>query len=65
LYTKIQEIYSNKLVEDGFSKEIAYSNAFMMTATIEGGMMLCITKNASTPLKTISDVLPYLLKENE
>ncbi|QGQ45240.1 TetR/AcrR family transcriptional regulator [Metabacillus sediminilitoris] len=65
LYTKIQEIYSNKLVEDGFSKEMGYSIALMMTAFIEGGMMLCITQNASAPLKTISDVLPYLLKENE
>jgi TetR/AcrR family transcriptional regulator, lmrAB and yxaGH operons repressor len=63
LYTKIQGIYSNKLVEDGFSKETARSMALMMTASIEGGMMLCLTQKASEPLKMISQVLPNLLKE--
>src|SRR3954466_11212212 len=63
LYTKIQRIYSNKLVEDGFSKETAHSRALMMTASIEGGMMLCLTQKASDPLKVISRALPNLLKE--
>jgi TetR/AcrR family transcriptional repressor of lmrAB and yxaGH operons len=63
LYTKIEGIYSNKLVEDGFSKETAHSIALMMTASIEGGMMLCLTQKASDPLKVISRALPNLLKE--
>lgn len=63
LYTKIQGIYSNKLVEDGFSKETAHSIALMLTASIEGGMMLCLTNKTSEPLKVISQVLPNLLKE--
>lgn len=63
LYTKIQGIYSNKLVEDGFSKESSHSIALMMTASIEGGMMLCLTQKASEPLNIISQVLPNLLKE--
>lgn len=63
LYTKIQGIYSNKLVADGFSEERAHSIAVMMTASIEGGIMLCLTQKASDPLKTISHVLPNLLKE--
>jgi TetR/AcrR family transcriptional regulator, lmrAB and yxaGH operons repressor len=63
LYTNIQGIYSNKLEEDGFSKEKAYSTALMMTATIEGGIMLCLTQNTSDPLKMISSVLPNLLKK--
>lgn len=64
LYTRIQEIYSNKLVADGFSTEAAHSIALMMTASIEGGMMLCLTQKSSEPLKIISHVLPNLLKEN-
>jgi TetR/AcrR family transcriptional regulator, lmrAB and yxaGH operons repressor len=63
LYTNIQGIYSNKLEEDGFSKEKAYSTALMMTATIEGGIILCLTQNTSDPLKMISSVLPNLLKK--
>ena len=35
----------------------------MMTASIEGGMMLCLTQKTSEPLKVISQVLPNLLKE--
>ena len=62
LYQKIQEIYLNKLIEDGFSKEAAYSIALMMTASIEGGMMLCLTQKSSDPLKAISHALPKLLK---
>lgn len=63
LYQKMQDIYLNKLVEDGFSKETAYSIALMITASIEGGMMLCLTQKSSEPLKAISHALPKLLKE--
>jgi TetR/AcrR family transcriptional regulator, lmrAB and yxaGH operons repressor len=62
-FVKIQEIVSNKLVADGFSKETAQSIALMMTASIEGGIMLCLTNKTSDPLKIISQVLPNLLKE--
>jgi TetR/AcrR family transcriptional regulator, lmrAB and yxaGH operons repressor len=61
LYKKIQDIYLNKLLADGFSKEIAYSIAVMMTASIEGGMLLCLTQKTSEPLKIISQVLPNLI----
>ena len=63
LYTKIQGIYSKKLVADGFSKETAHSIALMMTASIEGGIMLCLTQKTSEPLKVISQALPNLIKE--
>lgn len=61
LYTKIQGIYSNKLVADGFSKETADSFALMMTASIEGGIMLCLTQKTSEPLKMISQLLPNII----
>ncbi|TJY41766.1 TetR/AcrR family transcriptional regulator [Cohnella pontilimi] len=63
LYQKIQHIYSNKLAADGFSKDTASSIALMMTASIEGGMMLCLTQNATEPLRVISKVLPNMIKE--
>lgn len=63
LYAKIQSIYINKLVEDGFSKETAASIALMLTASIEGAIMLCLTDKTSEPLKVILHVLPNLLKE--
>ena len=63
LYTNILGICSNKLVEDGFSQETANSIAVLMTATIEGGIMLCLAQQKSDPLKIISHTLPNLLKE--
>lgn len=62
LYERMQDIYFNKLVAEGVSKEKAYSIALMMTASIEGGMMLCLTQKASEPLKVISQELPKILK---
>lgn len=61
-FKKIQDIFSVKLVADGFSKETADSIALMMTASIEGGIMLCLTKKTSDPLIIISKGLPNLIK---
>ncbi len=63
LYTNILRICSNKLVEDGFSKETADSIALLLTASIEGGIMLCLAQKSSDPLKTISQGLRNILKE--
>ncbi len=46
-----------------FSKETSNSITLMMTASIEGGIMLCLTQRASDPLKILSHVLPDLLKK--
>lgn len=62
LYQKMQDIYLNKLVADGFAKEQAYAIAVMLTASIEGAMLLCLTQQATEPLSVISGVLPKLLK---
>ncbi|WP_458354370.1 TetR/AcrR family transcriptional regulator [Peribacillus frigoritolerans] len=63
LYTKIQGIYCKKLLEDGYPKESASNMALMMTATIEGAMMLCLAETSAKPLKVISQLLPNILKE--
>ncbi|MCM3177447.1 TetR/AcrR family transcriptional regulator, lmrAB and yxaGH operons repressor [Cytobacillus horneckiae] len=61
LYLNMQGIYANKLMSDGFSKESASSIALMMTASIEGGIMLCLTQKSSRPLEVISLTLPKLI----
>lgn len=58
LQRKIQEVYSRKLMADGFSREEAESVALMMSATIEGGILLCLSRNSSEPLRTIAALLP-------
>ncbi|WP_242985924.1 TetR/AcrR family transcriptional regulator [Oceanobacillus zhaokaii] len=54
LYTKIEAIYESKLVAEGVSIEKAKAKALMITATIEGGIMLCLTKKTSEPLIVIA-----------
>ncbi|MFJ7825668.1 TetR/AcrR family transcriptional regulator [Psychrobacillus sp. NPDC096623] len=62
LYEKIERMYCNKLLEDGFSNETAASISLLLTASIEGAMMLSLTQQSTEPLKTIAKLLPTLLK---
>lgn len=62
LYENIQHIYSEKLISDGFSTESASAIALLMTASIEGAMMLCLTQKSADPLKTVAKTLPNMLK---
>ncbi|CAM3955981.1 TetR/AcrR family transcriptional regulator [Cohnella lubricantis] len=62
LYENIQHIYAAKLVTDGFSSESASDLALMLTASIEGAMMLCLTQKSTDPLKTIAKRLPHLFE---
>lgn len=62
LYESIEHIYYTKLLADGFSDETATSISLLLTASIEGAMMLCLTQQSTEPLKTIANLLPNLLK---
>ncbi|RIE03116.1 TetR/AcrR family transcriptional regulator [Cohnella faecalis] len=62
LYENIQSIYYAKLVTDGFSNESASALALLMTASIEGAMMLCLTQKSIDPLKKIASLLPNVVK---
>ncbi|WP_054025697.1 TetR/AcrR family transcriptional regulator [Bacillus sp. FJAT-28004] len=62
LYENIQHIYCAKLVTEGHSNESASATALLMTASIEGAMLLCLTQKSTEPLKTIAKLLPNLLK---
>jgi TetR/AcrR family transcriptional repressor of lmrAB and yxaGH operons len=63
LYENIERIYCAKLLSDGFSDETAASVSLLLTASIEGAMMLCLTKQSTNPLKTIAELLPNLLEK--
>ena len=62
LYENIQHLYYEKLVTEGYSDESASSLALLLTVSIEGAMMLCLTQKSTTPLKTIATLLPSMLK---
>ncbi|OAB40582.1 transcriptional regulator [Paenibacillus macquariensis subsp. defensor] len=62
LYENIQQIFCASLVTDGYSNESASDIALLMTASIEGAMMLCLTQQSTAPLKMIAKLLPNLLK---
>lgn len=62
LYENIEQIYCTKLLADGFSEETATDISLLLTASIEGAMMLCLTQKSTEPLKTIAKLLPNLLK---
>ncbi|HDR4440082.1 TPA: TetR/AcrR family transcriptional regulator [Bacillus cereus] len=65
LYENIQRFYYEKLIAEDYSKELASSIALLLTASIEGAMMLCLTQNSTTPLKTVATLLPSILKMNK
>lgn len=62
LYENIEQIYYIKLLADGFSVEKATAISLLLTASIEGAMMLCLTQQSTNPLIKISNLLPTLLK---
>ena len=62
LYENIQHIYMEKLVAEGFSIKSATDISLLMSASIEGAMMLCLTQKSAEPLKTISNLFPKLFK---
>lgn len=62
LYENIKRIYRTKLEAEGYPKESANDIALLMTASIEGAMMLCLTQQSAEPLKTIAKLVPNILK---
>ena len=62
LYENIQNIICTKFVTEGFLNESATDIALLMTASIEGAMMLCLTQKSTDPLKTIAKLLPNIIK---
>ena len=63
LFENILRVCCDKLMEEGFSKKSAHSISVLITAAIEGGIMLCLAQKSSEPLKIVSAALPNLIKE--
>ena len=63
LYENIQHLYYEKLISEGYTNESASAIALLLTASVEGAMMLCLTQKSAKPLKTIALLLPSILKE--
>ena len=62
LYENIQRSFFEKLVADHFSNEVASELSMLLTSSVEGAMMLCLTKKSTEPLQTIAKLLPKILK---
>jgi TetR/AcrR family transcriptional repressor of lmrAB and yxaGH operons len=60
-FTQIQIAFDEKLIESGFSTESANRLATLITATIDGGIILCRTYHNSTPLRQVGDQLAELV----
>ena len=56
-------LYFEKLIASGFSEERADLISKTISALIEGGITLCLTKKSSDPLIQITKMLPLLLSK--
>lgn len=62
VYRNIERIIAQKLVQEGHTSDEAAQQALLITATIEGGIMLSLTKKTSEPLRIISQQLGQKMK---
>lgn len=62
VYENIEQIIAHKLEQEGLASEKARQRALLVAATVEGGIMLSLTKKTSKPLRTISQQLGQILK---
>lgn len=60
-YTCVQRAFEAKLVQAGFPETSAQQLATFMTASIEGGVMLCRTYHSGDPLRLVADQLSQLI----
>lgn len=66
LYTRIEEVISNQLQQRGVSLEDSRQKALMLTALIEGGILLSIMKKSSEPMRVIAEQIgQYIEIEGE
>ena len=61
VYERIEQIIAHKLEQDGLTTDEAMQRAQLITASIEGGIMLSLTKKTSRPLHIISQQLGQII----
>jgi len=62
VYENIERIIAHKLEKEGIASVEAKQQALLITVTIEGGIMLSLTKRTSGPLRIISQQLGRKMK---
>lgn len=60
-FEKWKDIYTDKLIKDGFSRERAEELGTITISLMEGGLIQAVTKKSSMPLQISRDQLPFLL----
>ncbi|WP_416148488.1 TetR/AcrR family transcriptional regulator [Salipaludibacillus sp. HK11] len=56
-----ESLYTAKLIENGFSKELAMELAVLINSMIEGALTISVTKQTNTPLLIVKNQIPQLL----
>jgi TetR/AcrR family transcriptional repressor of lmrAB and yxaGH operons len=61
-YSRLQAAFEAKLAAGGYAPARARELATFVTATIEGGIILCRTYHSGDPLRLIAEQLGHMLK---
>ncbi|OPJ64802.1 TetR/AcrR family transcriptional regulator [Clostridium oryzae] len=61
-FSALQNIYADKLIQNGFPKETAEGLGMTIQLMIEGAITLSVTKKDTSPLQEVSKQLSILLK---
>jgi TetR/AcrR family transcriptional repressor of lmrAB and yxaGH operons len=61
IFTSLENIYAEKLIKSGVSREKAYELGGAIAAMIEGGIILSLTKRSGNSLRLIAKQIPTLI----
>jgi TetR/AcrR family transcriptional repressor of lmrAB and yxaGH operons len=64
-YKLIETAFKEKLLSCGYSKEVADELGTVITAAIEGGIILSRTYHSGDPLRTVAKYLKELLSQSK
>ncbi len=62
IYSEWQEVFVDKLLSGGIDAERARRMAALIIAAIEGGVILCRTRQSREPLEQVADEIQELIK---
>ncbi|MBV4431269.1 TetR/AcrR family transcriptional regulator [Clostridium tyrobutyricum] len=60
-FTALSNVYTDKLIESGFPEQRAEELGMTIEIMIEGAITICVTRNDTAPLSTISNSMDILL----
>ena len=61
IFTSLENIYAEKLIKSGISKDKAYELGCVIAAMIEGGITLSLTKKNGDSLRILAKQVPNLI----